>query len=108
MNIPYFDKIFINFGEIFITGSTRSAASEAAIDENFIKMTIFLFQWWVCCVNSKFWSMFYDYPQTSNISCTLVDNKIVDHSDVVGAAQTTDAVAASTGSAAPTTSSFLT
>ena len=27
----------------------------------------------------------FDYRQTSNISCTLVGNKIVDHSDVVGA-----------------------
>ena len=27
------------------------------------------------------------YCQTSNISCTLVGNKIVDHSDVVGALQ---------------------
>ena len=37
------------------------------------------------------------YRQTSDISHTLVDNKIVDHSDVVGAAP-----------AAPTTSSFST
>ena len=37
------------------------------------------------------------YCQTSNISCTLVGNKIVDHSDVVGAAP---------GGAASTTSSF--
>ena len=27
----------------------------------------------------------YDYCQTSNVSCTIVDNKLVDHSDVVGA-----------------------
>ena len=39
------------------------------------------------------------YRQTSNISCTLVGNKIVDHSDVVGASPV---------SAAQTTSSFLT
>ena len=39
------------------------------------------------------------YRQTSTISCTLVGNKIVDHSDVVGA---------STVGAAPTTSSFWT
>ena len=39
------------------------------------------------------------YPQTSNISYTLVGNKIVDHSDVVGAASV---------GVAPTTSSFLT
>ena len=41
---------------------------------------------WACC-------------QTSNISCTLVGNKIVDHSHVVGASPV---------GAAPTTSSFLT
>ena len=39
------------------------------------------------------------YHKTSNISRTLVGNKIVDHSDVVGA---------STVGAAPTTSSFST
>ena len=38
------------------------------------------------------------YRQTSNISRTLVDSKIVDHSDVVGASPV---------GAAPTTSSFL-
>ena len=35
------------------------------------------------------------YPQTSDIRCTLVGNKMVDHSDVVGAAP---AIAASTTS----------
>ena len=39
------------------------------------------------------------YSQVSNISCTLVGNKIVDHSDVVGASPV---------GAAPTTSSFST
>ena len=39
------------------------------------------------------------YHEVSNISRTLVDNKIVDHSDVVGAAPV---------GAAPTTSSFST
>ena len=39
------------------------------------------------------------YRQVSNISRTLVDNKIVDHSDVVGASPV---------GAAPTTSSFST
>ena len=39
------------------------------------------------------------YCKTSNIRRTLVDNKIVGHSDVVGASPV---------SAAPTTSSFLT
>ena len=40
-----------------------------------------------------------DYHQVSNISRTLVGNKIVDHSDVVGASPI---------GAAPTTSSFST
>ena len=39
------------------------------------------------------------YRKVSNISRTLVDNKIVDHSDVVGASPV---------GAAPTTSSFST
>ena len=39
------------------------------------------------------------YGQTSNISCTLVGNKLVDHSDVVGASPV---------GTAPTTSSFST
>ena len=39
------------------------------------------------------------YRKTSNISCTLVGNKIVDNSDVVGALPV---------GAAPTTSSFST
>ena len=39
------------------------------------------------------------YHKSSNIRCTLVGNKIVDHSDVVGASPV---------SAAPTTSSFST
>ena len=39
------------------------------------------------------------YCQTSNISNTLVGNKIVDHSDIVGASPV---------GAAPTSSSFLT
>ena len=40
-----------------------------------------------------------DYRQVSNINCTLIGNKIVDHSDVVGASPV---------GAAPTTSSFST
>ena len=40
---------------------------------------------------------YYYYRKTSNISRTLVGNKIVDHSDVVGASPV---------GAAPTTSSF--
>ena len=41
----------------------------------------------------------YSYRETSNIRRTLVGNKIVDHSDVVGASPV---------GAAPTTSSFST
>ena len=41
----------------------------------------------------------YIYRKTSNIRRTLIDNKIVDHSDVVGASPV---------GAAPTTSSFST
>ena len=41
----------------------------------------------------------HNYHQTSNISCTLAGNKLVDHSDVVGASPV---------GAAPTTSSFST
>ena len=48
---------------------------------------------------SIFNGMYCSYCQTSNISHTVVSNKIVDHSDVVGASPV---------SAAPTTSSFLT
>ena len=39
------------------------------------------------------------YRETSNVSRTLVDNKIVDHSDVIGASPV---------GSAPTTSSLLT
>ena len=41
----------------------------------------------------------HSYRKTSNISCTLVGDKIVDNSDVVGASPV---------GAAPTTSSFST
>ena len=50
-----------------------------------------------CVMKFSIWK--YMYRKTSNISCTLVGNKIVDHSDVVGA---------SSVGAAPTTSSFST
>ena len=43
--------------------------------------------------------VFLEYLKTSNIRCTLVGNKILDHSDVVGASPVV---------AAPTTSSFST
>ena len=41
----------------------------------------------------------FEYRKTSNISCTLIGNRIVDNSDVVGASPV---------GAAPTTSSFST
>ena len=44
-------------------------------------------------------SRYFDYRKTSNIRRTLVGNKIVDHSDVVGVSPV---------GAAPTTSSFST
>ena len=44
--------------------------------------------------------MQFDYRQVSNISRTSVGNKMVDHSDVVGASPV--------GAAPTTTSSFLT
>ena len=44
-------------------------------------------------------SLFLDYRQTSYLSHTLVSNKIVDHSDIVGALPV---------GAGPTTSSFFT
>ena len=49
-------------------------------------------------VSSASWGI-YSYRKTSNISPTLVGNKIVDNSDVVGASPV---------GAAPTTSSFST
>ena len=45
------------------------------------------------------WTLYAEYRKTSNIKCTLVGNKIVDHSDVVGASPV---------GAAPTTASFST
>ena len=54
-------------------------------------------------LGSKLWCIYWlskrEYCKTSNISCTLVGNKIVDHSAVVGASPV---------GAAPTTSSFST
>ena len=47
----------------------------------------------------QIWTQNRTYRKTSNIRRTLVSNKIVDHSDVVGA---------SAVGAAPTTSSFST
>ena len=57
--------------------------------------------WWYQIVPLKLLQgiTYCDYRQVSNISHTLVGNKIVDHSDVVGASPV---------DAAPTTSSFST
>ena len=52
-----------------------------------------------CNFNTNYQTHFSEYRQTSNISCTLVGNKVVDHSDVVGASPV---------GAAPTTPSFST
>ena len=79
----------------------------AASGENFVKITKFPFQWRKIAQNHAhiLWDIvylhkFHAYRQTSNISCTLVGNKIDDHSD--------DVVGASPVGAAPTTPSFLT
>ena len=48
---------------------------------------------------SELSGVYCEYHKTSNIRCTLVGNKIVDHSDVVGASPV---------GAAPTASSFST
>ena len=55
--------------------------------------------WWTTELQTVWgtWCLF--YRQVSNISRTLVGNKIVDHSDAVGASPV---------GAAPTTSSFST
>ena len=50
-------------------------------------------------INRSMGTAFHVYRQVSNISRTLIGNKIVDHSDVVGASPV---------GAAPTTSSFST
>ena len=54
-------------------------------------------KWFYNAAQSESWYMY--YRQVSNISRTLVGNKIVHHSDVVGASPV---------GAAPTTSSFST
>ena len=56
---------------------------------------------WIILLSLNIWSKKIDinYRKTSNISRTLVGNKIVDNSDVVGASPV---------GAAPTTSSFST
>ena len=52
---------------------------------------LYTMRYCMCCIE--------EYRKTSNIRRTLVGNKIVDHSDVVGASPV---------GAAPTTSSFST
>ena len=55
--------------------------------------------WQIHVTKLKYFSYYLTYRKTSNIRRTLVGNKIVDHSDVVGASPV---------GAAPTTSSFST
>ena len=55
--------------------------------------------WWIPSHKDRVMQDFETYRKTSNISRTLMGNKIVDQSDVVGAAPV---------GAAPTTSSFST
>ena len=76
------------------------------VNFNLIKVSlyfcIFIHTVWLCIHVFYFFIdviFFMIYRKTSNISCTLVGNKIVDHSDVVGASPV---------GAAPTTSSFST
>ena len=54
---------------------------------------------WSACQQSEYQTSDETYRKTSNISRTFIGNKIVDHSDVVGASPV---------GAAPTTSSFST
>ena len=67
---------------------------------------------YICYNQQEPWQidmLLWHYRQVSNVRRTLVGNKIVDHSDVVGAAPThSDVVGASPVGAAPTTSSFST
>ena len=65
-----------------------------------INAVLFMIIWWnLVKHHPNFQTFLWNYCQTSNISHTFVDNRIVDHSNVVGAALTGDA---------PTTSSFST
>ena len=64
-----------------------------------VELDLMLFHPRVCHTTTLSWTIIAQYRKTSNISRTLVGNKIVDNSDVVGASPV---------GAAPTTSSFST
>ena len=66
-----------------------------------IKMKFFVHTKWCSCLDKCMFIKYeiWSYRQVSNISRTLVGNKIVDHSDVVEASPV---------GGAPTTSSFST
>ena len=71
---------------------------------DFMGVQFWRFHYVAECLDSRlkmaaWWHALLIYRQVSNIRRTLVDNKIVDHSDVVGASPV---------GAAPTTSSFST
>ena len=75
----------------------------AVLQTAFAVRLIFLSKYWTyfdtSFTDACFKGFNWQYRKTSNISRTLVGNKIVDHSDVVGASPV---------GAAPTTSSFST
>ena len=76
--------------------------NESLINQNAISWSWFIMPWDDCMYLGHVQLIIYEvinYHQTSNISHTLVGNKIVDHSDVVGASPV---------GTAPTTSSFST
>ena len=77
-----------------VPGSAGSGCGDS--DDVGCNVSSITFSLWIC--TRMVWKRI-DYRQTSNISHTLVGNKIVDHSDVVGASPV---------GAAPTTSSFST
>ena len=70
-----------------------------ALDDSLIWITYRGIEVTTMCVNSLPYATYIAYRKTSNISRTLVGNKIVDNSDEVGASPV---------GAAPTTSSFST
>ena len=76
--------------------NTTALIEENEFENVMCKMAAILFR--PQCVEQG-WASVGTYLQTSNVICTLVDDKIVDHSHVVGA---------STVGATPTTSSFST
>ena len=79
---------------IYINSGWRSFSTSYLLTGVYIAFYMILFLQRCYYQSDRCW-----YHKVSNISCTLVGNKIVDHSDVVGALPV---------GAAPTTSSFST